>query len=863
MSLAQYRKKRDFKRTKEPRGNLKRSAKIGGIFVVQKHDASHLHYDFRLEYEGVLRSWAVPKGPSLDPRQKRLAVQVEDHPLEYGSFEGVIPEGEYGGGTVLLWDRGTWKSVGDPAEGFRNGRLKFELHGEKLRGQWMLVRRSSQRSSSKPQWLLFKVRDNESKPESEYRIVDRESLSIATGRDLDEIAASKDRVWHSNGKAARRRTVRPVTKRHRVPRTIELQLPTLVEAAPDGDQWLHEIKFDGYRMLCRIDGETVTFETRNHLDWTSKLPELVEAARHLKLNQAILDGEVVAINEHGITDFQSLQNAFRDQQRDNLVYTVFDLLFLDGVDLRELPLEQRKAELASLKLPTDHGHLRYTDHLVGNGPTVFKQVCKNGGEGIVSKRRDRPYMPGRGTDWVKVKCQQHAEFVIGGYTDPSGSRRGFGALLLGYFENKKFLYAGRVGTGFSDEALAELFARLKPLEHAKSPFDNFQPHAEQLKGVHWVRPKLVAQVRFTNWTRDGLLRHPAFQGLREDKPARLVRREVAKPLPLSRRKESRTSQHKNSPRRKAASTSAVISRNGRNQEITVGGVRMTHPDKILYPDEGITKRELAEYYLAVTEYMLPYVTGRPLAIVRCPDGISGERFFQKHPGPVAPAELRRVKIREKQGVATYMVIDDVKGLPALAQISALEIHVWGSQVEAVEKPDLMVLDLDPAPDVLWQNTIAAAIELGEFLRELGLESFVKTSGGKGLHLCVPLRRTHAWPMVSEFSEQIARAVERAAPDRYVANMSKKKRGGKIFVDYLRNQRGATSVAPYSTRARPGAPLSIPVSWRELRRIKSADQFLLRSIVTRLRSLRRRDPWAGFQDVDQQITKDMMRKLKGL
>lgn len=867
MSLVQYHKKRNFTRTREPRGKVKRSKGTQGTFVIQKHDASHLHYDFRLELDGVLKSWAVPKGPSLDPKIKRLAVEVEDHPVEYGSFEGIIPEGQYGGGTVMLWDRGHWTPEGDPQTGVDNGRLKFELHGEKLHGKWMLVR-SSRQTTGKPQWLLFKLPDEEAKPESKIRIVDEEPLSVASGRDLEEIAANKSRVWHSNGKASRRASVKsPKTKRaktsaksRRMPRFVEPELATLVESAPEGDDWLHEIKFDGYRMLCYINDQQVRLETRNRNAWTKKLPELVAAAQKLNVEQAIFDGEVVAINDKGLTDFQALQNAFRDANRTNVVYCVFDLLFLNGEDLRDFPLEERKAKLKALKLPTSRGHIRYTEHVVGNGPTVMEQARENGLEGIISKRLGRPYVEGRGADWLKVKCQQNAEFVIGGYTDPDGARQGFGALLLGYFEDGTFQYAGRVGTGFSDKSLAELLAQLKPLEQKDSPFDAFPPRGRRPKGVHWVKPKLVAQIRFSNWTREKLLRHPAFQGLREDKPAELVKRESAKKLSVA-TKETPTKKRKTTSRaKKSAAPAKTHAPDKKNQPTEIHGVRVTHPDKILYPDEGITKRDLAEYYLLVADRMLPYVKSRPLAIVRCPDGIEGERFFQKHPGHVAPEELHRVTIREKQGNDTYLTIENAEGLVALAQISAVEIHVWGSKTDMIEKPDVIVLDLDPAPDVTWKRVIAAAIELRDFLGELGLKSFVKTSGGKGLHLCVPLRRAHAWPAVREFSELIARTVERIAPDRYVANMSKKRRVGKIFVDYLRNERGSTSIAAFSTRAKPAAPLSVPLTWKELPRIKSADQFQLRNISKRLKSLRR-DPWEGYDKVDQQITKAMIDQLQ--
>lgn len=851
MTLAKYRKKRDFNRTAEPRGKA-RSRQAGHSFVVQKHDASHLHYDFRLELDGVLKSWAVPKGPSLDPSQKRLAVEVEDHPLEYGTFEGTIPEGEYGGGTVMLWDRGTWEPLEDPQVGYRNGKLKFNLHGEKLKGEWLLVRRHGPQSA-KPQWLLFKARDAEAREEKKFNITEAEPLSVKTGRDLDEIAADKkSRIHHSNRDSTEATTkstpaanrsarARRRAKKHSLPTKIAPQLPTLVESAPDGDAWLHEIKFDGYRMICRADGTDVRFETRNHLDWTAKLPGLAAAVGKLDLHQTILDGEVVAFDERGITQFQLLQNAFHEKSKRALVYAVFDLLFLDGEDLRGLPLEQRKSRLADLGLPTDRGRVRYVEHIEGNGPEFFKEAERRGLEGIVSKRRDRPYTLGRGTDWVKVKAHQRAEFVIGGFTEPEGSRTGFGALLLGYHDgDAKLHYAGRVGTGFTQKTLMEMQKRLQKIGQTASPFSDV-PTRE--KRVHWVRPELVAEVAFSNWTADRLLRQPSFQGLREDKPAEAVTKETPKATPRA------GSARKGKP-------------NHDDAETTVAGVRLTHPGRALFGDAGITKRDLAEYYVKVADWMLPHVADRPLSIVRCPGGVGKPCFFQKHPGDIAPKELRRVPIRDKSGTEDYVYIENVRGLVALAQISALEIHIWGARRDEVEKPDRIVFDLDPAPDVAWNRVIAAALEFRKFLKELGLESFVKTTGGKGLHVVVPVARKHDWEFATHFAHAVALAVERAAPERYVSNMSKKKRVGKIFIDYLRNQRGATFVAPFSTRNRPSAPVSMPLSWSDLPRVKSADQFVMTDVPKRMASLSK-DPWAGINDVRQSITVSLAKRIDAL
>jgi bifunctional non-homologous end joining protein LigD len=895
MTLTKYRQKRDFQRTAEPRGGSKKSGRGKLTFVIQKHDASHLHYDFRLELDGVLKSWAVPKGPSLDPAQKRLAVEVEDHPLEYGSFEGTIPEGEYGGGTVMLWDRGTWEPLEDPHVGYRNGKLKFLLHGKKLKGEWLLVRRHGP-ATAKPQWLLFKARDDQSRDEKKYNVTEAEPLSVKTERDLDEIAADKKHVHHSNraeksgahshngfavsetkikpakpatAATARGKTKSPGSCKSKLPKTITPQLPTLVESAPEGDDWFHEIKLDGYRMICYADDADVRFETRNHLDWTAKLPELVEAIIELELRQTIFDGEVVAFDEHGITQFQLLQNAFRERKRNKLAYMVFDLLFLDGEDLRQLPLEGRKARLAELGLPTVRGRIRYCEHLEGNGPVFFEQAERRGLEGIVSKRRDRPYSPGRGMDWVKTKAHQRAEFVIGGFTEPEGSRTGFGALLVGYHQGNKLRYAGRVGTGFTEKTLAALKSQLEDLEQQRSPFSADWPGPGRMKGVHWVRPDLVAEIAFSNWTDDRLLRQPSFQGLREDKPARSAIKDIPKATPkapskktakrIAKTRSSKSdSRAKPKPAESNRDESDKKAKSGEG-ETTIAGVRVTHPDRVLFADVGLTKRDLAEYYVAVADWMLPHVVDRPISIVRCPGGAAGPCFFQKHPGDVVLEELRRVPIREKSGVNDYLLIEEVRGLVALAQISALEIHIWGSRRDAVEKPDRLVFDLDPAPELGWDRVVEGALEVRKFLEDLGLESFVKTTGGKGLHLVVPVTRNHDWEFIDQFAHSVALAVERAAPDRYVSNMSKKKRTGKIFVDYLRNQRGATSVAAYSTRARTGAPISVPLTWSELPRVKAANQFTLSDVPKRLKSLKK-DPWEGIERVRQSITAKMAKHL---
>jgi bifunctional non-homologous end joining protein LigD len=898
MSLKDYRRKRDFTRTREPRGKSARRSS-GQQFVIQKHDASHLHYDFRLEFEGVLKSWAVPKGPSLDPAQKRLAIQVEDHPLEYGSFEGIIPEHEYGAGTVLLWDRGQWEPVGDPAEGFRSGKLKFILHGEKLQGGWMLVRRSRS-TSNRPEWLLFKERDEFARPQDEFDVTAEEPSSVATGRTLAQIKADQDCVWGADcaqaGKPQGRRTEsrRSSTSRSssarassiRAPRRhadpmptqIEAQLATLVKEPPEGELWVHEIKFDGYRLICHIDKRAharesrarprAWCETRAHQDWTERFSSIAAAAEELPVRQAILDGEVVVLRPDGVTSFEALQQALHESRQQKLVYFAFDLLYLDGEDLRSRPLEDRKNRLVALGLLADRGPIRYSQHLVGSGREAFAEAERLGLEGIVCKRRDRPYTPGRGPDWLKVKCKQRAEFVIGGYTDPAGARSGFGALLVGYHRGGELVYAGRVGTGFDERTLAELLATFKPLERSTSPFDGFPERASQARGVHWVRPKLVAQLAFSNWTRDRLLRQPVFQGLREDKPAGEVMREVPAVEAVSNNVSSRRwakGRHKAPASKAPAKTNHANNNRGNreeeNQEEEIAGVRLTHPNKVLYPDVGLTKRDLAQYYVDQADWILPYLEGRPLSLVRCPDGVEGGRFFQKHPHAAALGELRRIRIREKQEEKAYLVVDNVQGLVSLVQAGTLEIHAWGSREDDLERPDRLIFDLDPAPDVPWPRVIAAAQEIRDFLHDLGLVSFVKATGGKGLHLVAPIQRRHAWNDIDEFCRLVARAIQRAAPDRFVANMSKQQRTGKIFLDYLRNQRGATAIAPYSTRARATAPVAVPLSWEELPKLRSSDQYRLPDVVKRLARLRA-DPWSELSQIRQTITAAMFHAVRG-
>lgn len=878
MGLTEYQHKRRFDRTPEPRGVKAR--KTGWAYVVQKHAASHLHYDFRLELDGVLKSWAVPKGPSLDPTVKRLAVEVEDHPVDYGSFEGTIPEGQYGGGTVMLWDNGTWEPVGDPRADYRKGKLKFQLHGQKLRGGWTLVRSRPRPGATKPQWLLIKERDDEARDTAEGDVLIDEPLSVVTDRDLAEIASGKDAVWHSNrpdGKAKRSKPAKtprktrdrnPGASSHdKLPKTVELQLATLTEEAPSGDEWLHEVKFDGYRMLCRIDDGRVAFISRNQQDWTARLGPLVEAAAKLPVQQALLDGEVVALRPDGTSDFQALQNVFREGRVKELHYFVFDLMHLDGEDLRSLPLEERKARLEPLMAKAGKkGFIHYSDHVVGHGPDFAKEACRKHLEGIISKRRDRPYHSGRSYDWLKIKCVQQEEFVIGGYTDPAGARQGFGALLLGYHDSQgRLKYAGKVGTGFNDRTLGSLLRRLKPLERKQPAFDD-PAQLSAVRRSHWVEPKLVAQIAFGSRTRDGILRHASFQGLREDKPAEEVtldkpvpvKEAVAKSATAKRKRPAKASSGKQKAEPKAEQDAGHALYDAEAE--TFAGVRLTSADKVLYPPMGITKLDLAAYYRDIADWILPHLAHRPLVLVRCPEGQGKECFYQKHPGVGTPDVLRRIPIKEKSRTEPYVLVDNVEGLISLTQIGALEIHAWGSREDQLERPDRLIFDLDPDPLVPWTRVVDSAREVREFLQEIGLESFVKTTGGKGLHLVLPIERRHDWDEAKAFCKLVAEAIVAAAPDRYTANMSKAKRGNKIFIDYLRNGRGATAVVPYSSRSKPNATVSTPLTWRELSAKIGSDHFTVQTIRQRLASLKR-DPWEELATLRQRLTEPKKKLMK--
>ncbi|MCD1262570.1 DNA ligase D [Shinella sumterensis] len=836
-TLDVYRQKRDFKTTSEPRG---RKARTGGnSFVIQKHDATRLHYDFRLEMDGVLKSWAVTKGPSLVPSEKRLAVHVEDHPLDYGDFEGTIPKGEYGGGTVIVWDRGTWEPIGDVRKAYAKGHLEFTLDGEKLHGRWHLVRMHGKPAEKRENWLLIKGDDEFAMPEGQDDLLEERPESVKTGREIADVAGEEPGWSSKTGrirKPSRAKTQKKTAKREdtaepapdpsdikgarkaTLPDFLPPTLATLASAPPAGERWLHEIKFDGYRLQARIEAGRVKLLTRSGLDWTKKFGKAVpDALRDLPIGTAILDGELVVETGAGASDFSALQADLSAGRDDRFTFYLFDLLYLDGYDLTRLPLEQRKSLLEKLVMGTE-GALRYSGHFDENGALVLRHACRLSLEGVVSKLRDAPYRAGRSKGWIKSKCSARQEFVIGGYVPSTVSRKAIGSLVLGVYKKGKLEPVGRVGTGFSALVAEDIFKRLSRLRTEESPFGR-KLTAEEARQARYVRPELVAEVEFRAWTADGHLRHASFRGLREDKPAQEVVAEMPK------------------------STKAKAEKAPKPQRRTV---RLTHPDRVYWPAEGVTKEGLADYYTEVWRYIAPHIVGRPLALLRAPSGIDGQTFFQKHVWKGINANILQVQDPAEKDDEPYVAINDLDGLMGLVQAAVLEIHPWGSTLADWERPDRIIMDLDPGDGVDWQAVIDAAEETRKRLEAAGLNAFVKTSGGKGLHVCAPLKPSARWPAVKAFCKGIADAMAKDSPGKYVSTITKSKRRGKILIDYLRNQRGMTAVAPYSTRARPGAAVSMPLAWEELGPDIGPAYFTVDNTPTRLQSLKA-DPWADFTE----------------
>jgi bifunctional non-homologous end joining protein LigD len=879
--LARYREMRDFGVTAEPRGGEKGGAPKPAEslpFVVQKHAARQLHYDFRLGWNGVLKSWAVAKGPSYFPGDKRLAVEVEDHPMEYGGFEGTIPKGQYGGGTVMIWDYGEWKGLGNVDRELETGNLKLELNGTKLKGKWALVRMKNNRGrSDKPNWLLIKEKDGWAQPEDAPSITEEAPNSAVTQRTMEQIAECADHVWDSRqgllisnpgretqspasaAKSAtgqRKKLERLLRKASREPTPgfIPPQLAQQGRKAPSGTDWIHELKLDGYRIQIRVlsgkngasDTPTVALFTRTGLDWTHRMQGLAQATAGLKVESCILDGEYVALDHEGRSNFSDLQAAFQGGKRENLVYFAFDLLHLNGHNVRQLPLLERKAILAELLSQAELGSaLRASDHIEGRGPEVFAKACELGAEGVVSKLASAPYSSGRGNAWIKMKCALQQEFVIGGFTPPERGVRGIGALLLGYYEGKKLRYAGRVGTGFSDQTQHELRDRLDPLAQKTTPFEKLP--ADARGKVSWVKPKLVAQVSFSTWTHDNLIRQSSFRGLREDK----IPQEVIREGPAT---------EDDCPDCPSPDPSPASDANLKTARYDLNGVRLTHPGKVIDAQSGLTKLQVAEYYLAVAEHLLPHIADRPLSVVRCPDGVGKSCFFQKHVSSGLPAGVGKTSIpnRKTRKVEEFLTVNTVEGLLGLAQLGALEIHPWGSKNESFEQADRIIFDLDPDENVPWNTLASAAEDLRSRLKQLGLTSFLKSTGGKGLHVVVPIQPKYEWPIIKQFSHAVVLQMEKSNPALYLTKMAKAARINRIYLDYLRNDREATAIAPFSTRARPGVPVAVPLEWKELKSsVRPA--FSVLNFAT-WKSRLQRDPWRNLDASEQNLEAKTLRAV---
>jgi bifunctional non-homologous end joining protein LigD len=866
--LSAYQAKRDFTLTNEPSGDMPLRQGPRLRFVVQKHAATRLHYDLRLELDGVFKSWAVAKGPSLDPHDKRLAVEVEDHPLDYGDFEGTIPKGQYGGGTVQLWDRGYWAPQGMTAEaGLDSGDLKFTLEGEHLHGSWVLVRMKNW-SGKRVNWLLIKHRD-EHAHEGDADALLAEDRSVASGRAMAEIeggtgrapkpfmvpdapaGVTKDAVWDSNVglapdlRAARKKT--PKAKPAAMPDFIDPQLCQSVDRPENGPGWVHEIKFDGYRVQARTAAGETVLRTRKGLDWTAKFSHVAAACKDLP--DTIIDGEIVALDSNGAPDFAALQAALSEGDTANLVFFVFDLLFAAGEDLRPLPLTERKSRLQSLMaaLPNQGGPLlRYVDHFETGGDAVLLSACKLSLEGIVSKRTDAPYHSGRSESWTKAKCRAGHEVVIGAWADTGGR---FRSLIVGVHRGSHFIHVGRVGTGFGGAKLDSLIKRLKAVGSDTSPFTG--PGApKSAPNIHWVRPELVAEIEFAGWTGSGMVRQAAFKGLRDDKPAAEV--EAEEPAPAA------TTELAAPPAKKAAKAPAPKSEGS----AAVMGMTISRPDKVLWPEAGgdgtpVTKLDLARYYEAVGPWLIRHLKGRPCSIIRAPDGFGGETFFQRHAMPGSSNLLELVTVSGDR--KPYIEIDRVEGLAAVAQTGALELHPWNNDPFHYEVPGRLVFDLDPGPDVDFPTVIAAAKEVRDLLAHIGLVSFCKTTGGKGLHVVTPLARKKqgnpSWPETKAFARAICQVMAEAAPDRYVINMAKKLRTGRIFLDYLRNDRMATAVAPLSPRGRAGAPVSMPLTWGQVKDGLDPLHYTIRSVPDLLAKTK---AWDEYFDAEQPLAEAIKR-----
>ena len=852
-TLAKYKAKRNFSITPEPSEGGK-SDENALTFVVQKHWASRLHYDFRLELDGTMKSWAVPKGPSYDPADKRMAVQVEDHPIAYSSFEGVIPAKQYGAGKVIIWDRGTWTPAGDAHQGYRDGNLKFELHGHKLHGKWVLVRMKQNKDKS-PAWLLIKEKDDHARPSSGFSVVDELPDSVVNAGKTRKQRTPVAVVASASGKKTVSQTnsmgstgngkPHPAAFKSTLPAKLAPQLATLVDGPPaDYEDWIYEIKFDGYRLLTRIEGKDIRLLTRNGNDWTSRMPALQAALKKSGLPSGWYDGEIVVLNDHGVPDFGALQNAFDSPGADDIVYYLFDAPYMNGFDMREVPLEARRAALQAAMAKVDENALRFSQVFDAAPANVVASACQLGLEGVIAKRRKAIYQSTRSNDWIKLKCSQRQEFVIVGWTDPKGGRAAFGSLLLGVHDNAgQLIYAGNVGTGFSDKTLKDIRCRLDAIKADTSAFESTQGIAGK---PHWVKPVLVAEVTFGEWTSAGHIRHSVFHGLRSDKPPQSITREKAAAAPKAPKPAADT-------RTKAK---PVIS--GSTSHVLSSKLRITHPERVIDKTTGITKLELVRYYALVGSLMMDHLKGRPVSLVRAPSGIAGQLFFQKH------AETEKLEGIRQLDPALYIshppLLEIVKqdGLLSAAQWNVVEIHTMNTGTKSLLHPDRIVFDLDPGEGVAWEAIQQAANVMHLFLKELGLTSFLKTSGGKGLHVVVPLKAVHDWDTAKGFSQAVVEHLTRTLPKMFVARSGPRNRIGKIFIDYLRNGLGATTVCAWSARARPGMGISVPVEWSELPSVRGGDHWTVRSVHTRLDA--GNEPWQGYTRAAKNLTAAM--KLLG-
>lgn len=811
--LNDYNRKRDFSRTPEPSGEVAATRNKNLVFLVQKHAARRLHFDLRLEWSGVLWSWAVTRGPSNDPAEKRLAVRTEDHPLNYKDFEGSIAKGEYGGGTIMLWDQGIWEPLHDPATGIVEGKLHFRIKGDRMKGGWALVRmrKDIERNSGRENWLLIKERDEDATANSD-ELVSTFYKSIKTGRTMDAIANGKEAI------AKRKRIIETATIKPKKdplqhnPKFHKPQLATLADSAPGGHDWLHETKFDGYRCQVSVGADGIKLFTRSGLDWTEKFGALVPALAALPCRSALIDGEVMSGREGDTSAFSALQKDLKTGAP--LLYFAFDLLLIDGVDIRSESLLVRKKKLEKLlaRLPRADS-VRFSTHIIGDGPEIFQSICESGGEGIISKRISSSYRSTRNRDWLKVKCTKRQEFVVGGFSPSDKRGRPFASLLVGAYDGKNLIYKGRVGTGYSEADMLEMSKLFGRQARKTSPFNATPKNIGA--NARWVTPSIVIEVDFAEFTSDGHIRHGAFIGRREDKKAKKVTTETS--ICVENVSVGRTS------------TKKVT------DNTMVGRIAISHSERELFAGAGVSKLDLARYYDRVGERLLHVAGRRPLSLVRCPQGLKGDCFFQKHASKGFPKELREISIAQSDGdTAEYLYVTSKSGFVAAAQIGTIEFHTWGSRVDSLEKPDRLILDLDPDEGLDFEDVKTAAFSIRQQLSELGLASTAMVTGGKGIHLIVPLKRTITWETLKIFAKTMASILADREPDRFTATMAKARRKGKIFIDWLRNERGATAVAPYSVRSRKGAPVATPVTWAELKKLKAADSFSIDDMEQRLR-----------------------------